>query len=341
MKINKLGSNALPVSEVGLGCWQLGAEWGVDFDKGGAEAILQAAIDGGVRFFDTADVYGNGKSERFIGDFLASAPKASTGLLSPHGDKNPVTVATKYGRNGGIYPDGYSWDGIRWAIDASRERLQTDMLDLLQLHCVPFAILKGGKVWDWLQRLQSDGWIKGFGASVETVEEGLFCLEHEGLQSLQVIMNVMRQKPLEELLPKAADKGVGIIVRLPLNSGLLSGKMQVDTAFAKTDHRNFNRDGAAFNVGETFGGLPFEKGVALAQQLKERYTSSELSLPQLALRWLLDQPAVTTIIPGASRPSQAAANAAVAQLAPLSQETHAELSRFYQSEVAAHIRGPY
>jgi len=249
MKINTLGSNALPVSEVGLGCWQLGADWGTDFEKEGAEAILQAAVESGVQFFDTADVYGNGKSERFIGDFLEKTTA-------------PITVATKYGRNGGIFPNGYSWDSIRWAVDASRERLRVDMLDLLQLHCIPFSELKKSNIWDWLQRLQSDGWIKGFGASVETIEEGLFCLEREGLQSLQVIFNVMRQKPLEELLPVAHKKGVGIIVRLPLNSGLLSGKMKVDTAFAKTDHRNYNRDGGAFNVGETFGGLPFEKGVS-------------------------------------------------------------------------------
>ena len=328
MKINMLGSNVLPVSEVGLGCWQLGADWGTDFQKESAEAILQAAIDGGVRFFDTADVYGNGKSEGFIGDFL----KRTT---------VPVTVATKYGRNDGIFPDGYSWDSIRRAIDASRERLGVDMLDLLQLHCIPFSELKKSKVWDWLQRLQSDGWIKGFGASVETIEEGLLCLEREGLQSLQVIYNVMRQKPMEELLPKASDKGVGIIVRLPLNSGLLSGKMKVDTAFAKTDHRNYNRDGAAFNVGETFGGLPFEKGVALADYIKTEVLPKGYTLPQLALRWLLDQPAVTTVIPGASRPSQASANAAVKDLAPLPQATHEALAEFYRKEIAAHIRGPY
>ena len=328
MKINTLGSNALPVSEVGLGCWQLGADWGTDFDKGGAEEILMAALDGGVRFFDTADVYGNGKSERFIGDFLATA-------------KAPVTVATKYGRNDGIFPDGYSWDGIRRAVDASRERLRVDTLDLLQLHCVPFDVLKGGHVWEWLNRLQADGAIRGFGASVETVEEGLFCLEQNGLQSLQVIFNVMRQKPLQDLLPSAAEKGVGIIVRLPLNSGLLSGKMSVDTAFAKTDHRNYNRDGAAFNVGETFGGLPFEKGVDLANRLKEEVLPKGYTLPQLALRWLLDQPAVTTVIPGASRPSQAIANAAVNDLAMLPDETHEALAAFYHNEIAAHIRGPY
>lgn len=328
MKINRLGSNALPVSEVGLGCWQLGADWGTDFDKGGAEEILTAAMDGGVRFFDTADVYGNGKSERFIGDFLASA-------------KTSVTVATKYGRNDGIFPDGYSWDSIRRAIDASRERLQVDSLDLLQMHCVPLDVLKGGHVWEWLNRLQSDGAIKGFGASIETIEEGMFCLEQAGLQSLQVIFNVMRQKPLEQLLPKATEKGVGIIVRLPLNSGLLSGKMTADTAFAKTDHRNYNRDGAAFNVGETFGGLPFEKGVELANKLKTEVLPKGYTLPQLALRWLLDQPAVTTVIPGASRPSQASANAAVSNFAPLSKETHSALATFYRNEIDAHIRGPY
>jgi len=273
-------------------------------------------------------VYRKGKLERVVGDFLADA-------------KVRVTGATKDGRNDRIFPDGYSWDGIRRAVDASRERLQTDSLDLLQLHCIPFEVLKGGNVWEWLNRLQSDGAIKGFGASIETIEEGMFCLEQEGLQSLQVIFNVMRQKPLEALLPRAAEMGVGIIVRLPLNSGLLSGKMTSDTAFAKTDHRNYNRDGAAFNVGETFGGLPFEKGVALADSLKAEVLPKGYTLPQLALRWLLDQPAVTTVIPGASRPSQVSANAAVKDLAPLPQEIHEALSAFYSEEIAAHIRGPY
>lgn len=328
MKIKTLGSNALPVSEVGLGCWQLGADWGTDFNREGAEAILQSALDAGVRFFDTADVYGNGKSEQFIGDFLASA-------------KTPVTVATKYGRNDGIYPDGYSWDGIRRAVDASRERLQVESIDLLQLHCIPFEVLKATDVWTWLHRLQEDGSIKGFGASVETIEEGLFCLEQEGLQSLQIIFNVMRQKPLEELLPMAHNRGVGIIVRLPLNSGLLSGKMSVNTAFAKTDHRNYNRDGAAFNVGETFGGLPFETGVSLVDQMKLEVLPKGYTLPQLALRWLLDQSAVTTIIPGASRPEQAKANAAVAEMQALSKEARKQLGGFYADHISMKIRGPY
>lgn len=292
-----------------------------------ALAILSESVARGVNFFDTADVYGDGRSERLIGRFLQNHPGA-------------VTVATKFGRGAGVYPDGYSETALRRAIAASCERLGREQIDLLQLHCVPTEVLRQGHIFGWLRRAQADGLIRQFGASVESVEEGLICLEQEGLTSLQVIFNLFRQKPAAELLPQAQARGVGIIVRLPLASGLLSGKFRADTQFAASDHRNYNRDGQCFNVGETFAGLPFAQGVELAEQLRALCPQS-LTMAQFALRWLLDHQAVTTLIPGASSPAQAQANAAIADLPPLPAPLHAQLADFYAQKVSAHIRGPY
>ncbi len=324
-----LGSLGFDVSRVGLGCWQLGAEWGEPLDQHTAEQILTSAFRAGVTFFDTADVYGDGRSERLIGGFLRKHPTSA------------LHVATKFGRASNVYPINYTEQALRKSVNNSRERLGVKSIDLLQLHCIPRQIMHGNDIWDWLQTLVDEGIIKGFGASVETVEEGLLCLQRPGLQSLQIIFNIFRQKPLEQLLPEAAAKGVSIIVRLPLASGLLTNKFYKHSTFDSDDHRNFNRNGKAFNVGETFAGLPFEKGVELAQKLAKNNLPEHLTMTQLSLRWLLDQEGVTTIIPGASSPAQAAANAQVAMLEPLSQDLHHRLGKFYQQEVAAHIRGPY
>ena len=229
---------------------------------------------------------------------------------------------------------------MRQAIDLALGRLQRDTLDLLQLHCIPTEILRQGEVFEWLREFKQEGLIKHFGASVETVEEGLLCLEQDGLLSLQVIFNIFRAKPAVELLPQAKAKGVGILVRLPLASGLLSGKYTRETVFAETDHRNYNRDGQFFHVGETFAGLPFEKGVELADQLKPMLPEN-MDMVQMALRWILDHDAVSAIIPGASRPAQAQSNAAISDLPPLSKELHAKFATFYEQEVKPHIRGPY
>ena len=328
MQTRMLGDKQLPVTPFGLGCWQLGADWGEAPDEETAFGILTAATDAGVRFFDTADVYGDGRSERLIGSFLQQT-------------RLPVRVATKFGRAGGIYPNGYSRDALRRAVDASRERLQTSSLDLLQLHCIPTAVLRRGEVFDWLRDLEAGGSIRGFGVSVETIDEGLLCLEQAGLQSLQVILNVLRQRPLDELLPAAARRGVGVIARVPLASGVLSGKFSRATRFGESDHRHYNRDGAAFNVGETFGGLPFVQAVEFSRKLEADYLPEGLTMPQFALRWLLDQEAVTTVIPGASSARQAQSNAGVAALPPLLPKLHARLRDFYRQEVEEHIRGPY
>ncbi|MCH4553466.1 aldo/keto reductase [Aestuariibaculum lutulentum] len=328
MKYRNLGQNGFQVSEVGLGCWQLGADWGQDLSKELAFEILNEAVKRDITFFDTADVYGNGKSEALIGEFLKTC-------------ENPIRVATKFGRAANAFPDKYTKEVLRNTVEGSLERLGTDSLDLLQLHCIPTQSLKDGEVFDWLRELKSEGLIKHFGASVETVEEGLICLQQEGLLSLQVIFNIFRQKLVDELLPQAQDKGVGIIVRLPLASGLLTGKFNENTIFAEDDHRNFNRDGQAFNVGETFAGLPFEKGLKFVKEIKKNILPDELTMVQLALRWILDHEAVSTIIPGASSKQQVIGNAQASGLNTLSPIVHQALTQLYKEKVHDCIRGGY
>lgn len=326
MQTRKLGNSDLTLSEVGLGCWQLGGDFG-PIEAQTVEEIISAALDAKIDFFDTADVYGGGASESYLGKHLSSrSPK-------------PI-IATKYGRGDGAFPDGYSLTHMRDSVRRQQDRLKTDCIDLLQLHCVPTEVVKRGEIFDWLRTMQQEGHIRYFGASVETVEEGLICAQHEDLTSLQVIFNIFRQKLLDELLPKAEDNNIGIIARLPLASGMLSGKFTEKTQFAESDHRNFNRDGDAFNVGETFAGIPFETGVKLVQQVEEKVPEG-YTTAQMAMRWILDQPAITSIIPGASSAKQVYENAKVSELAPLSDELHESLYDFYQEEVAQHIRGVY
>ncbi|XZE54907.1 aldo/keto reductase [Planctomycetaceae bacterium SH139] len=325
MQIKQLGDAGFAVSQIGLGCWQFGGDFGPIDDETSLQ-IMQSAVDQGISFFDTANVYGDGRSERLIGQFRAKSDAE-------------LKIATKFGR-GDVYPDGYSLDALRQAIDASRERLGVDCIDLLQLHCVPTAVLRQGAIFDWLRTVQQEGSISHWGASVESDEEAVICLDQPGLLSLQMIFNIFRQKPLEAVFPRAADQGVGIIVRLPLASGLLAGKYTAATTFAPSDHRNFNRDGEHFSVGETFAGLPFQQGVALVESLRD-WLPPELTMAQMAQRWILDYPAVSTIITGASRPEQVLGNAAVADLPALPAELHRQLAEFYHREVRQHIRGPY
>lgn len=327
MKQRTFGRIGLKVPEIGLGCWQLGGGWSNGWDDGIAQQTLQTAFDAGVRFVDTADVYGDGASERSIGRFL-------------QGHRNDgLVIATKLGR-AGIYPDGYTRESLREATQRSLDRLQVDRIDLTQLHCVPTDVLRQGHVFDWLRELQQAGMIGHWGASVESVDEAMICLDQPELASLQIIFNIFRQKPAEELLPRAAAQGVGIIVRLPLASGLLSGKITRATTFREDDHRNFNRDGAMFNVGETFAGLELERGIAATEQLAALVPAGT-TMAQMALRWILDHPAVTVVIPGASRPDQVRANVDAADVAPLSPALHAALADVYRADVRDFIRGPY
>lgn len=327
MKTRPFGTTGFVTSEIGLGCWQLGgSDWGA-VDDASCFAILSAAHDAGVNFFDTADVYGGGRSESLIGRWLKDTRRS-------------VFVATKLGRTGELYPDRYTEAGLRAATEASLKRLGVETLDLTQLHCVPTEIFRRGEVFEWLRKLRQEGKIRHFGASVESMDEADLCLRQEGLTSLQIIFNVFRQKPITALFPKAKTQGVAIIVRLPLASGVLAGKMTKTTVFAEKDHRHYNRDGNAFNVGETFAGLPYEKAVDLADALKP-FVPAGQSLAQMTQRWILDHDAVSVVITGASRPDQVATNAGVSDLPPLPPSLHAQLRDFYAQNVAAHIRGPY
>lgn len=324
-KHRTLGKTGFRVSEIGLGCWQLGGDWGA-LAEGQAASVLQAATEAGVNFWDTADVYGGGASEQIIGEFQQANPDSER------------IIVTKAGRGADLYPDSYSKAGLQKAIDASRKRLQMDQLDLVQLHCIPIGVIKNAEVFDWLESFQQQGLIRHYGASVETIDDALHCINNTGVASLQLICNLLRQDMAETVLPKAKDARVGVIIRLGLASGLLSGKMQKDQAFAKEDHRSYNQNGDAFFVGETFAGLPYNTGVDLAEQLKA-LCPPELTLAQMALRWLLDQPGVSSVITGASRPDQIAANAAVSHLPPLPASLHKALAEFYRNDVRQHIRG--
>ena len=325
MNTRSLGRNGYAVGEIGLGCWQLGGSEFGPLAETTAHEILSSAKNSGTNFFDTANVYGNGRSESLIGAFLKK-----------HGEG--ITVASKTGRE--VYPDGYSRENLRKSTLESIERLGVQNLDLLQLHCVPHSILLDGAVFDWLRELKEDGLIQNFGASVESVEEALTCLQHTDLVSLQVIFNPFRQKLIDELFPRAEELGVGIIVRLPLASGLLSGKFTTETVFGEDDHRNFNRDGAHFNVGETFAGIPFDTGLKLADHLRSLVPEG-MTMAQMSLRWILDFSAVSVIIPGASSSAQATENACVTKLPPLSSDLHLALRQFYREEVHQYIRGAY
>jgi len=325
MKRRQLGHDGLSVTECGLGCWQLGGGWGHPWDDSIAQGTLGAAYGHGVRFFDTADGYGGGESERSLGRFRPG-----------HRD---IVIATKLGRVG-MYPDAYSREAMLAATRASLERLGMERLDLTQLHCVPTAVLSEGLVFEWLREQREMGLIQRFGASVETVEEGLICLEQEGLTSLQIIFNIFRQKPIRELLPAAREKGVGVIARVPLASGVLTGKFSKETSFAENDQRSYNRDGQRFNVGETFAGVPFELGVEFADEVRALVPAG-MTMAQFALRWILDHDAISAVIPGASSAEQAAANARVSDLPPLSDEIHQQLSDLYWDRIHQTVRGAY
>lgn len=313
------------MGEVGLGTWQIGAEWG-PVDESTALATLRAAAEAGTQLFDTADVYGMGRSETLIGRFLRET-------------RAPVLIATKLGRfSPPGWPMNFERATVRAHTEASLRRLGREAVDLTQLHCVPTEVLRKGEIFEHLRELRREGKIRAFGASVESMDQAGLCLAQEGLASLQIIFNIFRQKPIE-IFEEAKRRGVALLVRLPLASGLLAGKMTKQTRFAETDHRNFNRNGERFNVGETFAGLPFEKGVELAEAVKG-FASPGTTLAAFALRWCLDHDAVTTLIPGARNPDQAQANAEASSLPPLAPDLHARLALFYRSEVLPHLRGP-
>ena len=324
MESRRLGRTGRDVGVVGLGCWQLGADWG-SVDDEVALSVLAAAVDAGVTFLDTADVYGDGRSERLIGRFLAG---------SEHGD---LTVATKMGRRADPHTaDAYTLDAFRAWTDRSRENLGVDTLDLVQLHCPPSEVFRRESTYDALDTLVQEGRVAAYGVSVETSDEALDAIIRPHVATVQIVLNVFRRKPLDEVLPAARQHGVGIIARVPLASGLLSGKYDEHTQFAADDHRSYNRHGDAFDVGETFAGVPYDVGVAAARQVAT-LTPAGWTTAQLALRWIVDQQGVSVVIPGARTPDQARANAAAAALPAIDEETLDGLRGVYDGAVRPHV----
>lgn len=312
-----------------MGTWQLGsADWGIVKEEE-AFGILQAFVDAGGNFIDTADVYGMGISEKLIGRFLKTTDKE-------------IHVATKLGRRGDGacgWPQNFTLDSMRRHAENSLENLGVAKLFLEQLHCIPTKELRQGHVFQSLRTLQKEGLIQHWGVSVETSEEALLCLEQEGLASLQIIFNLFRQHVADEVFAKAKESGVALIVRVPLASGLLTGKFKESTSFSSTDHRHYNANGQAFNAGETFSGIAFSEGVKLSQQMKEMLPEGPMA--QYALRWILDHPEVTTVIPGASSVAQVHSNVAASDLQPLSPGLHQQLRHLYDEKIREKIRGHY
>ncbi|MFY9679814.1 aldo/keto reductase [Glutamicibacter protophormiae] len=325
MEHRELGRTQRSVSVIGLGTWQLGADWG-SVDENDALAVLDAAHAGGVDFFDTADVYGDGRSEQLIGRWLKANPEAG------------VTVATKMGRRVEQVPEAYTLEAFRAWSDRSRANLGMDTLDLVQLHCPPTAVYSNDAVYDALDTLVAEGRIANYGVSVETVGEALTAIARPNVATVQIIVNAFRHKPIEQVLPAAREAGVGVIARVPLASGLLANRYTVDTRFAADDHRNFNRDGSAFDVGETFSGVDYDTGLQAAREFADLAAAEApgAASAQVALAWLAAQDGISTVIPGARSTGQAQANAAAGSLR-ISAEFSASVRRLYDQKLRAQI----
>jgi aryl-alcohol dehydrogenase-like predicted oxidoreductase len=323
MEQRVLGRTGRTVGMIGLGAWQLGADWG-QVSEDDALATLDAAVGAGVTFIDTADVYGDGRSEQIIAALLRERPDAG------------LTVATKMGRRVAQDPAFYTLDNFRAWTDRSRANLGVETLDLVQLHCPPDAVYAAEAVYDALDTLVAEKRIAAYGVSVESCDQALTAIARPGIATVQIILNAFRLKPLDRVLPEAAAAGVGIIARVPLASGLLSGKYDANTTFAPDDHRTYNRHGEAFDVGETFSGVDFETGLEAVRRLRPLVPDG-VSTAQFALRWILDQPGVTVVIPGARNAEQARANAAAADLPALPPQTHDAVRRVYDELIRPQV----
>lgn len=324
MQTSILGRTGRTIGVVGQGCWQFGGDWGSVSDDT-AMTVLHTAADEGVTFFDTADVYGDGHSEELVGRFLRERADDS------------LTVATKLGRRANPHtPEQFTRDNLRAWADRSRSLLGVEAIDLIQLHCPPTPVYSDDSVYDVLDEMVAEGRIRHYGVSVETVDEALTAMARPGVASIQIILNVFRRKPLERVLPAAAEAGVGIIARVPLASGLLTGRFTKATTFAVEDHRTYNRQGEAFDQGETFSGVPYDVGVEAAREFAA-IVPDGVTPAQLALRWIIDQPGVSVVIPGASRPEQARANAAAGSLPSLTAEQLAACERIYDEYIRGYV----
>jgi aryl-alcohol dehydrogenase-like predicted oxidoreductase len=324
LEYRDLGRTGMRVSEISLGTWAFGGDWGT-VGEDDAYAALNRAVDLGVTFLDTADVYGDGRSEKLIGRLLQDRPN------------DEILVATKAGRRLDPHtPEGYDYDNLSAFVERSLDNLGVEALDLLQLHCPPTEVYHQDSTFEALDRLQKAGKVRNYGVSVEKVEEARMALDYPGVATVQIIFNIFRQKPAEEFFPLAEKRNVGILARVPLASGLLSGKMRSDRVFTDDDHRNFNREGQAFDRGETFSGVNFETGLLAAEELKELVPEGN-TLAQFALRWILMHPAVSCAIPGGKNPAQVEDNVAAAEMPPLPEEVMQRAREIYESHVREEV----
>jgi aryl-alcohol dehydrogenase-like predicted oxidoreductase len=324
LEYRDLGETGMRVSEISLGTWAFGGDWGT-VGEDDAYAALNRAIDLGVNFLDTADVYGDGRSEKLIGRLLKDRPN------------DEILVATKAGRRLDPHTaEGYNYENLSAFVERSLQNLGVEYLDLLQLHCPPTETYRQDSTFEALDRLQEAGKVRNYGVSVEKVEEARTALSYPNVKSVQIIFNIFRQKPAEEFFPLAEERNIGILARVPLASGLLSGKMSADRTFTEDDHRNFNREGQAFDRGETFSGVDFETGLRAAEELKDLVPEGH-TLAQFALCWILMHPAISCAIPGGKNPSQVEDNVAAAEMPPLSDETMERACEIYDSYVRPEV----
>lgn len=322
MKQRILGKTGRSVSEIGLGTWQLGTRWGDPFNREEAFRILETAEAAGITFIDTADVYNGGKSEETIGEYVSAHP-------------GKFYITTKCGRRLNPHTaEMYTPNAVSGFIEDSLRRLRLEKLDMILLHCPPSPVFARDDIFGELEKQKKQGKIADYGVSVEKVSEGIRAMEY-GIAAIEVIFNMFRLKPLDELLPQAAKKNVGVIARVPLASGILTGRCTKDTFFGPGDHRSYNRDGAAFDKGETFSGVPYELGLEAAEELKKVFGSDQLA--PIAIRWVLMHPAVSVVIPGASRASQVTANCRAAELPALTDAQMQAVQRIYDQYLRAVI----
>ena len=323
MNYRKLGDTDLNISEISLGTWQVGGKWGDPFSHETAEKILNEAIDHGINFIDTADVYSDGESEKAVGK-----------VVKQRSEK--LFVATKCGRK--LQPhinEEYTVKNLTKFVDDSLNRLGLEKIDLIQLHCPPNDVYYRPEIFGLFEDLKNQGKIDHLGVSVEKIEQGIKALEYSNVKSVQIIYNIFRQRPAEKFFEIAKNSGVGIIVRVPLASGLLTGKFTEDTSFGKDDHRNFNRDGAAFDKGETFSGVPYEKGIQAVDQLKQMFPNIPLS--QIALKWILQNPNISTVIPGASKVQQVIDNIEALNTRDITSDELKKIDEIYESNIKEYV----
>ena len=316
MNYRKLGKTGFEISEISLGTWQVGGKWGDDFNHKTADEILNTAIDSGINFIDTADVYGNGESEKAVGRFIKSRSER-------------IYVATKCGRQLNPHTnEAYQPAVLRKFVENSLKNMGLETLDLIQLHCPPTEVYYRPEIFELFDRLKDEGKILNLGISVEKVEEALKGIEYDNVTSVQIIFNVFRQRPAELFFEQAQKKNVGVIVRVPLASGLLTGKFSSNSTFTEGDHRNFNRNGEQFDKGETFSGIDYATGLAAVEELKALFPENT-NLAPMALRWILQHEAVSTIIPGASKPGQVSANVDALNFPNLAEEELTKVNAIY------------